>query len=134
MKSTYTLVREMGTRARAGSIEHYVEVRGTRVRYLEAGSTNPGPPLVMLHGFRAGADYWFPHTLPALAEERHVIALDLPGYGYSGGLAEYDLSSYATFMIAFLDALGLQSVNLLGHSMGAQVAIATAAKQPERVE
>src|SRR5205809_4546282 len=106
-----------GRLARAGSVERFVDVKGTRVRYVEAGVGNPGPPLVMLHGYRAGADYWFPRPLPALAREHHVIALDLPGYGYSGGLAEYGLSSYAAFMAAFLDALGLERVNLLGHSM-----------------
>jgi pimeloyl-ACP methyl ester carboxylesterase len=133
MKNTYTLAREMGAWTRAGSIEHHVEVEGTHIRYLEAGMGNPGPPLVLLHGYRAGADYWFPHPLPELAQEHHIIALDLPGYGYSGGLAEYGLSAYTAFLLAFLDALGVQSVNLLGHSMGAQLAIAMAAKQPERV-
>src|SRR5437764_58123 len=131
MRSTYTLARETRTRARAASIERYIEVQGTRVRYLEAGIGNPGPPLIMLHGYRAGADYWFPHPLPELAREHHIIALDLPGYGYSGGLAEYGLPAYAAFLSAFLDALGFKSVNLLGHSMGAQVAIAMAARQPE---
>jgi pimeloyl-ACP methyl ester carboxylesterase len=133
MRSTYTLARETRTGTRAVSIERYIEVEGTRVRYLEAGTGNPGPPLVMLHGYRAGADYWFPHPLPALAREHHVIALDLPGYGYSGGLAEYGLLAYAAFLSAFLDALGFKSVNLLGHSMGAQVAIAMAARQPDLV-
>src|SRR5205809_6612621 len=105
-----------GRLARAGSVERFVDVKGTRVRYVEAGLGNPGPPLVMLHGYRAGADYWFPYPLPQLAEEHHIIALDLPGYGYSGALAEYSLSAYATFLLAFLDALDLQSVDLLGHS------------------
>ncbi len=134
MRNTYTLAQEMPTATRSGSIERYIKVEGTRVRYLEAGITNSGAPLIMLHGYRAGADYWFPHPFPQLAEEHHVIALDLPGYGYSGRLAEYGLSAYSAFLLAFLDALHLRSVNLLGHSMGAQVAIAAAAKQPERVE
>jgi pimeloyl-ACP methyl ester carboxylesterase len=87
----------------------------------------------MLHGYRAGADYWFPHPLPALSEELHVIALDLPGYGYSGKLPKYGLGPYAAFFGHFLDELRLDSVYLMGHSMGAQVAIAAAAKHTERV-
>jgi pimeloyl-ACP methyl ester carboxylesterase len=88
----------------------------------------------MLHGYRAGADYWFPHPVPALSKELHIIAPDLPGYGYSGRLAAYGLKGYAEFFGAFLDALRLDRVYLMGHSMGAQVAIAAAAKHPRRVE
>jgi 4,5:9,10-diseco-3-hydroxy-5,9,17-trioxoandrosta-1(10),2-diene-4-oate hydrolase len=113
--------------------ERYIEAAGTRVRFIEAGTRKPGPPLVLLHGYRAGADYWFPHPLPAFAEEMHVIAPDLPGYGYSGRLPKYSLGVYAAFFGEFLNAMNLESVNLMGHSMGAQVAIAAAARQPERV-
>jgi pimeloyl-ACP methyl ester carboxylesterase len=104
------------------------------VRYLEAGAGNPGPPLVLFHGYRAGADLWYPHAIPALAANFHVIAPDLPGYGYSGRLQRPDLASYADFMNRFMDALGLGSIHLLGHSMGGQVAVATAASSPSRVD
>lgn len=105
-----------------------------RIRYLEAGEGNPGPPLVMIHGYLAGADYWFPHTLPALSREFRVIAPDLPGYGYSDSMAEHNLSSYAWIMNRFMDDLELSEVLLMGHSMGGQVAVAAAAGRPERVK
>ncbi len=127
------LVRETNRQARKSRIERFIDVAGTRVRYLEAGMDHDDPPLIMLHGYRAGADYWFPHPMPELAEEHHTIALDLPGYGYSGRLRVHNLNSYAVFMHDFLDVLGYPVVNLLGHSMGAQIAIAMAARQPERV-
>ena len=133
MKSTSTLVHQSAKQRRASRRERYIEAGGTRVRFIEAGTHHPGPPLVLIHGYRAGADYWYPHPLPALSEQWHIIAPDLPGFGYSGRLPEYSLSTYASFLGAFLDALNLERVNLLGHSMGAQVAIAAAARQPERV-
>jgi pimeloyl-ACP methyl ester carboxylesterase len=68
-----------------------------------------------------------------LAATHRVVALDLPGFGYSGRLARYGADSYAHFIHAFLDALGLEQVDLVGHSMGGQIAIAAAAARPERV-
>src|SRR5690242_12785773 len=115
------------------ALERYIDLNGTRIRFLEAGARRPGLPLLMLHGYRNGANYWFPNPLPALAEEYHVIAPDLPGFGRSGDLPEYGLPQYASVIHAFLDALGVASANLLGHSMGAQVAIVAAARQPERI-
>ncbi len=119
--------------------ERFVEVvspSGTdrvRIRYIEAGAGNPGLPIVLLHGFQAGADYWLPHPLPAMSRDFHVIAPDLPGFGSSGRLAHYSLDDYALCLSAFLDALRLDQVYLLGHSMGAQIAVALAVSSPERV-
>jgi len=103
------------------------------VRYIEGGLWNPGPPLILIHGFMVGADIWYPHTFPALAAHRHVIALDLPGFGKSGKLDDYSPGSYARFIYDMLDALGYDRVDLLGHSMGGQIAIAAAASRPELV-
>lgn len=115
-------------------VERYIDVDGVRVRYIEAGLDKPGLPVVLLHGFQAGADLWFPHTLPAIAERFHVYALDLPGFGKSGQLSEYGNEAYGRFMVGFFDALGLDKVQLVGHSMGGQVAVATAAHAPGRIE
>jgi len=114
-------------------IEKRVQVDGTWVRYIEGGIWSPGPPLVLLHGVMGGADIWYPHTFPALAEKRHVIALDLPGFGKSGKFADSSTAGYAHFMHALLDSVGFDRVDLLGHSMGGQIAIAAASSRPERV-
>ena len=58
---------------------------------LKGGEGNPGTPLVMLHGYRASADYWLPKTLAAFSADYRVIAPDLPGFGRSGRLREYGL-------------------------------------------
>ncbi len=118
---------------RRGDAIRFAEVNGTRIRYIEAGADHPGLPVVLLHGYQAGGDYWYPHLLPALCAERRVIAPDIPGFGYSGRLPSYNLSAFAKIINAFLDALGIEQTGLLGHSMGGQVAIATAAEQPARI-
>jgi pimeloyl-ACP methyl ester carboxylesterase len=57
----------------------------------------------------------------------------VPGFGLSAAMPAYGLLPYAVVLQAFLDALGVEQINLLGHSMGAQVAIVMAARQPERI-
>jgi pimeloyl-ACP methyl ester carboxylesterase len=131
MKSSFTSNRREPPE---GAVERFVQAGGTTIRYLEAGAEHSGLPLVMLHGYRAGADYWFPHPMPELARHHHVIAPDLPGFGYSGPLPDYNLPTYAAALSAFFDVLRLEKVDLLGHSFGSQVAIAAAATYPSRVD
>lgn len=131
MSTTATIRRTGRSQAHA---ERRIDVDGVSVRYLEAGQEHLGLPVVLIHGFQMGADLWYPHTLPAIAERYHVYALDLPGFGGSGQLREYGLEAYARFMSGFLGRLGLDSIQLVGHSMGGQVAVALAAREPDRVE
>ena len=131
MMSSFTPRR--GNQPSGATAEKYIDAQGTRIRYLEAGAEHAGSPLLLLHGYGVGADIWFPHTLPGLARYRHLIALDLPGFGYSGALPDYNLGAYAASLEAFMNALGLDRVDLLGHSLGAQIAIAAAADLPQRI-
>ncbi|MFL5731910.1 MAG: alpha/beta fold hydrolase [Chloroflexia bacterium] len=108
------------------------DVRGTRVRYVEAGVHNPSPPLLMVHGYNGSCDYFYPYALPGLAAERRVIAFDLPGSGWSGSWAAYSLDAYARFIPDFMDALGIEQADLLGHSMGGLVSMSAAAAVPHR--
>ncbi|HET6312910.1 MAG TPA: alpha/beta fold hydrolase [Chloroflexia bacterium] len=132
MIATLTRTRQPGSSTH-GADEHNIEVEGVSLRYLEAGAEHGGIPILMLHGLQGGADLWLPHPLPALAERFHVIAPDLPGFGDSGMLSSYGMGAYTTVMLAFMDALGHARFNLIGHSLGAQIAITMAAMQPERV-
>jgi pimeloyl-ACP methyl ester carboxylesterase len=121
------------SRSKRAHIERRIDVDGISIRYIEAGIDNPEPPIVLLHGFQAGADIWYPHAFPALSARRHVVALDLPGFAYSGKLDSYSTEAYANFLHSFLDTLGYDQVDLVGHSMGGQIAVATAAAYLERV-
>lgn len=104
--------------------------RGT-VSYREAGT---GAPLVLLHGVGSGAASWAAQ-IDALSGRWRVIAWDAPGYGGSDRLDAETPSAadYAETLAAFLDALGIGSCRLVGHSLGALMACAFARRWPDRV-
>ncbi|HET8985191.1 MAG TPA: alpha/beta fold hydrolase, partial [Trueperaceae bacterium] len=110
-----------------------VLVNGVRCHYLEAGT---GPPVVLLHGTAIdSASLSFGPSLPFLAEHRHVMALDWPGYGLSERPSvTTTMEEYVALLEAFLDAKGLSAAHLAGFSMGGAVALGLALRAPQRVE
>ncbi|MGH8990106.1 MAG: alpha/beta fold hydrolase, partial [Acidimicrobiia bacterium] len=114
-----------------GPARQDVDVGGTRVRYVRVGDGEQA--VVALHGFGGDKDTWL-FNLDALAEGRSVYALDLPGHGESDkAVADGTVAGLAATVAGFLDAVGLDRVDLVGHSMGAAVAMAVAAAAPDRV-
>ncbi|RDK03178.1 acetoin dehydrogenase dihydrolipoyllysine-residue acetyltransferase subunit [Paraburkholderia lacunae] len=107
------------------------QIGGRTVRYLKLGEG--GTPAVLIHGFGGDLNNWlFNHA--ELAAHRTVWALDLPGHGESGKAVETgSADELADSVIAFLDDRGIGSAHLIGHSMGALVAMTVAAKAPGRV-
>lgn len=97
--------------------------------FREQGS---GIPLTLLHGISSGAASW--HKQMALPGYR-VVAWDMPGYGESPMLptAQADAGDYADALALMLDRAGVGQTVLVGHSLGALVAAAFAAKYPQRV-
>ena len=97
--------------------------------FREQGS---GIPLMLLHGISSGAASW--HKQMALNGFR-VLAWDMPGYGESPMLAvaRANAGDYADALAAMLDRAGVWKAVLVGHSLGALVASAFAAKFPDRV-
>lgn len=89
-------------------------------------------PLVLLHGLGEGMADWA-GVAPALAAHRHVYALDLRGHGASERPGTYGLELMRDDVLAFLDALSLGTVDVIGHSMGGLVAYLLAAERPDRV-
>nr|MDJ0867591.1 alpha/beta hydrolase [Myxococcota bacterium] len=92
-------------------------------------------PVVLLHGFGMSARVWDPLAL-ALAGRRRVLALDARGHGDSDRDPDFRYlpASGARDLEAVVDHLGIERIELLGHSMGAFSAIRFAARFPERVE
>jgi len=122
------------------SRSRFVPVRGLRTHVLEWGDpglvTPARPTLVMLHGWMdVAASFQF--MVDALASERHLIALDWRGFGLSESPAAdcYWFPDYLGDLEGVLDALlpADQPVDLLGHSMGGNVAMIYAGVRPERV-
>jgi 2-succinyl-6-hydroxy-2,4-cyclohexadiene-1-carboxylate synthase len=109
-----------------------VLVNGLQVAYDEAGSG--GRPFVLVHGF-TGSRVDFAEQMPALAERGRTLAPDLRGHGASGRGAEseYSFDQLARDVLGFLDAVGVERCDLLGHSMGGMVALRIVLAHPERV-
>jgi len=82
-----------------------------------------GRPLLLLHGLGGAWQSWS-MVLDALAAEREVIAVDLPGHGATPMLAgETSIATFADAVTAFLDAHGLRGVDVAGSSMGARLVL-----------
>ncbi|MDZ7589742.1 MAG: acetoin dehydrogenase dihydrolipoyllysine-residue acetyltransferase subunit [Rubrivivax sp.] len=116
----------------AGPAFETAEVQGIRVRHARRGPAQ-GVPVLFLHGFGGDLGNWL-FNLDAVAERHPVIALDLPGHGQSAlRLPGTSYAALAGFVAAFLDALGVDRVHAVGHSMGAAIAAQMALDHPARV-
>jgi pimeloyl-ACP methyl ester carboxylesterase len=106
---------------------------GDRWSYLEAGGGSR-VPIVLLHGIGAHAGY-FRFQLDALAGHARVLAWNAPGYMLSDALrsVEPQAGDYAQALADFLEATGVASCLLVGHSFGSAVAQAFAIAHPQRV-
>lgn len=107
------------------------EVDGLSLHYLVEGR---GPAVVLLHGLGGFAASWR-HNIAPLASRATVYALDLPGFGRSGKpRAHYGLAYFARALHGFLEGLGMSRASLVGHSLGAAIAVTYALTHPARVE
>jgi pyruvate dehydrogenase E2 component (dihydrolipoamide acetyltransferase) len=99
-----------------------VDINGVSLAY---DSWNPEAPskLLLIHGFSGDRNNWL-FNVEALAADHHVIAVDLPGHGRSTkNVGDGSIETLASHVLGFLDALGLSSVSIVAHSMGAAVAL-----------
>jgi pimeloyl-ACP methyl ester carboxylesterase len=101
---------------------------------LAAEEAGAGEPLVLLHGIATDHHIW-DVVVPELATARHVVTLDLPGFGASAPVgADYDLRLVADRIVRGLAGRGLQGpFDLVGHSLGGGIAITLAAAHPRLV-
>src|SRR5882757_6135750 len=116
----------------ATAVTETVAVNGTPFAYREVGSAT-GIPVVFLHHFTAVLDDWDPAVVDGIAAERRVILVDLRGVGGSGGTTSDSIDAMAGDAIAFLRALGLTMVDLLGFSLGGMVAQLIVQQRPDLV-
>jgi pimeloyl-ACP methyl ester carboxylesterase len=116
----------------------FVTLRDWRYHLLEWGAPSPGqPPLVLVHGWMDVAASW-QFMVDALAQERWIVAPDWRGYGQTTGPVPrpdaYWFPDYLGDLDTLLDHLSPgQPVDLVGHSMGGNVAMMYAGVRPERI-
>lgn len=118
----------------AAATRFHSQVFDTEAVVYEAGQPD-GRTVVLVHGLGTeGARFWR-KLIPALAKEHRVIAVDLPGFGASGKPnALYSPERYAAFLDELIERYAQPPVALVGHSMGAAVALYYANRHPARVE
>lgn len=109
----------------------FVDVPQGTIHLAEAGD---GDPVVLLHQTPRSWDE-YRDVLPLLGRTRRAIALDTIGFGDSSRLppGEDSVERWSDALLAALDALGLDRVDLVGHHTGAVVAVETAGRAPQRV-
>ena len=109
-----------------------VSVRGIRLHVAEGGPAD-APPVVLLHGW---PQHWFMwrHVIPLLIADHRLIVPDLRGLGWSDApKSGYVKQELADDVLALLDALGLDKVDLIGHDWGAYAGFLLCLTAPERI-
>ncbi|WP_405136570.1 alpha/beta fold hydrolase [Nocardia sp. NBC_01388] len=109
-----------------------IYVDGVPFAYRELG-VDTGVPVVFLHHLMAVLDDWDPRVIDGLAAHRRVITFDNRGVGASGGSVPFTVEEMGRDAIAFIRALGLEEVDLLGFSLGGGVAQMVALQAPDLV-
>jgi pimeloyl-ACP methyl ester carboxylesterase len=116
---------------RPGSIAGYLPVNGLEMYYEIHGE---GSPLVLLHGAMGTIDSCFANLLPALAAARQVIAVELQGHGHTADISRpLSYQQMADDTAAVLRALGVDTADAVGYSMGGGVALQLAMNRPGMV-
>ena len=111
------------------STSHVTAENGIEYAYRDLGQGDV--PLVLLQHFRGNLDNWDPALIDDLAAERRVVTFNNRGVGSTSGTTPNTIEAMARDAIAFLDALGVETVDLLGFSIGSFVAQEIALIRPD---
>ncbi|NSL53232.1 alpha/beta fold hydrolase [Calidifontibacillus erzurumensis] len=113
---------------------HQKHIRLENVNVYCEYSITKKPPLLLIHGV-AATTYTFHALMPLLEDHFSIVALDLPGFGKSEKPSsfKYSYENYARIIAGCIKYFQLKNVNIVGHSMGGQVALYTAKMIPEKI-
>ena len=98
--------------------------------YAYRDTEGAGTPLLLLQHFRGNLDNWDPPLIDALSKGRRVVTFDNVGVGATTGITPSTIAEMASGALTFIDALGLDRVDLLGFSIGSFVAQEIALSRP----
>src|SRR5262250_2684547 len=114
---------------------HFAEFDGKKIFYRQAGARS-APAVLLLHGFPTSS-HMFRNLIPALAEHYHVVAPDLPGFGFSitpdRKTVRYNFENLAKVIGKFVEAIGLERFAIYVFDYGAPVGFRLALAHPERI-
>ena len=112
--------------------ENFLQIDGHKIRYLESGNTKK--TLVLVHGLGASAERWN-QVIPLFEEDYRVVVPDLIGFGYSDKpQVDYTPDFFSEFLGKFFTESGITRPNIIGSSLGGQVAANYAASNSKEVE
>lgn len=112
----------------------FLDVDGARFAYRRWGNADTGqPPLLMLQHFRGGMDHWDPLMTDGLATGREVILFNGRGVASSSGVPRTRIEDMADDAAAFVRALGLSQIDVLGFSLGGFQALDLTWRHPKLV-
>ena len=111
---------------------HTVSAGGVDFAYRELGS-DTGVPVIFLTHLAAVLDNWDPRVVDGIAAKHRVITFDNRGVGASSGSTPNTIEAMAKDAVAFIRALDLDQVDLLGFSMGGMIAQVIAEDEPQLV-
>jgi pimeloyl-ACP methyl ester carboxylesterase len=110
----------------------HLTVEGRSAFYLCRAPVPAGaPPVVFIHGAGGTHQHWLYQVRDMPRAPSY--APDLPGHGQSSGPSRDTIQAYADWLVAFLDAAGLDQAVLAGHSMGGPISLTVAKQHPDRV-
>ncbi|MBJ9621983.1 alpha/beta fold hydrolase [Burkholderia multivorans] len=111
-----------------------VDASGVRYAYRRFGNDGGGRPLLCLQHFTGTLDNWDPAIVDALARDREIILFENAGVGRSGGQVPTSVAQMAEHVLRFVDALSLDTLHILGFSLGGFLAQEIAIARPALVE
>ena len=108
-------------------------VETSRLRmFVRSAGGDDAPPVVLLHALGETGESWS-DVVPLLAGSYRAHAVDLRGHGRSDWSGPYSIDGLADDVVALLDALGLDTAHVVGHSLGGVVAYVLAERHPDRL-
>jgi len=115
--------------------EKQISIDELQINYKIAGADSPGEPLLILHGWDGSSNSWREVQKILSKEGLKVIVPDLPGFGKSiSPPKSWGVGDYSEFILNFINKIGLEKVNLMGHSFGGRIAIKFSVLYPEKVK
>ncbi len=115
---------------------NFVEADSLNIFYREAGPQD-APTILLLHGFPSSS-HQFRHLIPILSTKYHVVAPDLPGFGFTevpeSRKYKYTFENIATSIEAFLDVLRIKKFSVYVFDYGAPTGFRIALRRPEAIQ